>query len=135
MSVESKTQEAVRTCYLLVLQGQGDVEAKLVDQETWDWIHSDPERPPDNPSVWEDPNVPEALRARISKERNQGLPEACQERGISISSGSWQNDRAVQAPALSVDEKEMAFWNISEAFKTAKALSLDILDSYHGYIY
>jgi len=121
--------------YLLILLGGGDVIVSCVDKETWDWIHSDPCRPSDNPVIWEDPNVPDTLQTRILKEQNEGLPESSHESGISISSGSWQNDRAIMAPPIVLNGETLQFGSVSEAFLKVKKLKINLLNSYEGYIY
>ena len=89
--------------YQIKLQGMGDFEEKFVDQEAWDWITSqDPGQLPSDAgeSSWEDQIVPDAVRQEIKKE--YGGEE------IMVTSGSWENDRAIMCPEnVSIDHAKL----------------------------
>lgn len=73
--------------YLLVLQGQGDEYATLVDKETWDWINSPPPKNRTSNGWSELSIMPKWIR------------DACKKSGDDpcITIGSYQNDRALVA--------------------------------------
>lgn len=114
-------------CYLVTLQGQGNTECRIVDEESWNWLCSDSGKPSEDATYWDDPNVPSAV---VERRKVAGLEEP-----IEITSGSWENDRALQCPAIIIDGNEMLFWSVADAIKAAKEHGMDIEKSYEGCIY
>ncbi len=112
--------------YLLVLTGQGDTEIRVVDQETWDWIFG-PSGQPEGESGWEDPHVP-AYQRRKSRE------EEGEENDFYLTSGSWQNDRALHAYSSERYDAE-TFDGIKDVLKVIKKKGDTIAEEFHGCIY
>lgn len=111
--------------YLLTLQGAGDTEATVVDEETFAWVTSEDPGRPDNQSEeflssWPDQLVPESALNRMD------------ERPI-LTSGSWQNDRALCAPAA--EGYKEVFWTVKEATDAIKERGDEIAGSWEGHIY
>jgi hypothetical protein len=115
--------------YLIVVKGQGDEAAAVVDQETWDWIHSDP--PKDLGVIWDElPTMPARVRDAIVKE---GDPE-----GGVVTIGSHVNDRAlvvihIEGAALyaSYGDSDEEIW----AKKWIRENEHTLVDRYDGMIY
>lgn len=119
--------------YVLVLSGPKDHEYKVVTKEVWDWILSgDPGRPEGNTEhTWKDQTVSPTLLKQIRK--YMGISQADidsgdEEDGVCLSSGSWENDRALQAPCTMFDSlRELVQWTKKHRHK--------IIDTYEGCIY
>ena len=89
-----------------------DTLLKLVDQQTWDWINLHKSGKPEEkigffkkPIVqWDDLLCPKEIRDRIEKNYfKSGLGSLEKEsafKGVLITIGSWENDRAILAPYL-----------------------------------
>ncbi len=116
--------------YLIVLEGGGDVDIKVVDQETYDWITSDDlGQPPgsEEETMWEDQSVPASQLAKMkSKEGEHYQPPM-------ITSGSWDNDRAIHCCAA--DGYDTEYDSIKEALKDIRKKGDEMEDEYHGGIY
>lgn len=69
--------------YLVILQGQGDTDIKLVTQETWDWIDS-----------------PYTGKAEV-------IPET--KTKMTPTSGSYDNDRALRASGVPFERTRDAY--------------------------
>ena len=106
-------------CYLitLTLTDGDDKTIKLVGEKTWKWILSSPKE------INVDEYVPED--ALVEMERLSGKK---QEPTVHITSGRWDNDRAIQAGGV-------AFENIKDVNKWLKENRSEIDDEYNGYIY
>jgi len=116
--------------YLVTLEGGGDRYIKVVDQETYDWITSDDMGRPegeDNSSSWEDQLVPASQIAKMKKQRGEDYEP------VSITSGSWDNDRAIAA--LSADGYDDDYDSIKEALRDIKKKGDEMEDEYHGCMY
>lgn len=126
--------------YLLVLTGQGDTEIKVVDKETWGWIFGPSGRPETGKSGWDDPFVPAYQREKILADRreNEGPSDEDDEEGdrdvIRITSGSWQNDRALLAYS-SERYKAETYYSIESAMRAITNLGDAIVEEFDGYIY
>ncbi len=91
MSTGKRKPKYPFNAYLVIMQGQGDTEVKLVDKEIWDWFHSP--RPPfaDDAYFDELPIAPRRVREAILKLN----PD---EQELGVTSGSWENDRMLRCP-------------------------------------
>jgi len=81
--------------HLIILIGQGDTEIKIVDEETFTWIKSPPDQPTSddpryiNKCTWIDSQMPQSQKDKLRAiDGNEN---------VIITSGSWENDRALQA--------------------------------------
>lgn len=84
----------MKKVYLIRLTGGGDVEEKFVGQEAWDWITSRDmgQRPEDiGESSWEDQLIPDSVRLQLTA-------DGWTDNDRRITSGSWDNDRALMCP-------------------------------------
>jgi hypothetical protein len=102
---------------MLTLAGQGDIEVKLVDKETWDWINK-----PNDP-------CPPAVLERIREEQDD--PECVP----NITIGSPDNDAALWSPAVKIDGIEASFDSVSDAIRFIRKHDIEIEDDYEGCIY
>jgi len=93
-----------------LIDGDNDTIMKLVDQETWNWINLDKSGQPTPTKVkkfkffatatggrWDDKLCPDSIRERI---KNDTELNNCIFDGVWITEGTWNNDRAILAPAL-----------------------------------
>ena len=108
-----------REVYIIHLDGE-DTYVKLVDKETFDWLSSDPGRP-EGKSSWVDPNVPPAVLARIKKVHGDE---------VRITSGSWENDRAIFAEAVYGNCD-----SLKEAFELVRRKNYKVMDTFEGCMY
>lgn len=104
----------MKKVYLIRLEGGGDVEERWIDEEAWNWITSDDkgQRPEDiGESMWTDQNVPESiLQALEDEHKKYGYPGARNPREVQITSGSWDNDRALTCPSnVSLDLSKLDY--------------------------
>lgn len=121
---------ATQKVYLVTLEGGGDLYVKVVDQETFDWITSDdpgiPEAESDDDdgvTLWEDQTVPPSQVAKL---------KAIGDYPVEITSGSWENDRAIAAqPADGYDTYD----TVAEALKAIRRNKAELEDEYHGGMY
>jgi hypothetical protein len=106
--------------YLIVLNGGGDTDIKLVNKDVWDWINSpytdDVEKVPDAVVVLD----PDQFSAENTREDEDGYCCVCP--------SSYDNDRAMGAPGLS-------FWSMKEAMQYIRKHDIEIIDEYEGYLY
>src|SRR5271157_834314 len=108
-----KVRKTRRTgVYVLTLTGQGDTYIKLIDKETWNWISS-----------YCDVTCPPAILARMREEDPDAEPH--------ITRGSWENDRALQAPAVYGN----TFYSMKEAMQYITKHKMNVIDSWEGCIY
>jgi len=122
----------METVYLIELRGQGDVEQKFVNQETWDWIISDDQgRGPDaEEHSWLDQLVPQSVKDFWKK--HYDIPY--EDEPIMLTSGSWGNDRALMSPSTvdvdftKVDWHDLRNSLLKQGFKLSD-------EEYDGYIY
>jgi hypothetical protein len=107
--------------YLVVLEGGGDIQVSLVNKAVWDWI--------DLPFDSQEYGYYEAVPPAVLDEAKRHDTESYFKDGtMRVTSGSYDNDRAMFAPGRRFDE-------VDEAHEYAKANMVDIVDTYEGYIY
>ena len=114
--------------YSLTLSGGGDTNYDVVDKETWDWIFSGKQgRPVGNTSAsWIDQTVPPSILARLKKQSDENGDKF---EGVNLTSGSWENDRMLQAPTLET------FYSLKDLTAWIKKHRHVIVDSAEGAIY
>jgi hypothetical protein len=127
--------------YIVLLEGGGDVFVKVVDEETFNWITSDdPGFPPDykNESSWIDQLVPASQLAKMKAEHEEYAQKFGEEddedkwRGLDITRGSWENDRAIAAHTFG---NYGDYDTIKEALQAIKKNKDTLVDEYHGCMY
>ena len=113
--------------YCIELEGQGDKEIKLVSKEVFNWINSRNLGRPDgcNDSGWIDQIAPQEVKDYQAK--NDGE--------VYITIGSYDNDRALLAPPLTIGEVEAIFFHTRELVDFCKSHDCDIIDTFEGCIY
>lgn len=122
--------------YLLVMEGQGDTHVKLVTKTIWDWVHSPetPGRPPGSHG-WTDPSTPASVRA-VFKGQKPDEREGSEDGHVFITSGSFNNDRALAADGDEVLFDEYADADVvDEARQWALTHGHEVVDEWRGYIY
>ena len=122
--------------YLVLLEGGGDLEAKIVDEETFAWITS-PTMPEglNRSSSIEDPEVPPSqINKRVAHDALDADDASwgIKTEPVRLTRGSWDNDRALQA--FSADGYEV-YLEARDAFAAVKSKGDEIVDEYHGCIY
>jgi len=135
--------------YLVVLSGGGDTYRKVVDEETFNWICSDdPGKPADGKGCdeysWPDQLVPPSQAAKMKAaheeyQKQYGDPindpdeEDDGEWPLRLSSGSWENDRAIAAREAEgyLDD----YFSYKEVMQAIKAHGDELEDEYEGYMY
>ena len=119
--------------YLIVLEGGGDLEIKVVDEETFKWVTSDdmgkadPPKKGDSRYHWEDQLVPKSQIKKMKTEYGAYYEP------LTITSGSWDNDRAVAARCA--DGYSEYMYTIKDTFQTIQQKGDVLVDEYRGYIY
>lgn len=122
--------------YLLVLtEIGGDLEVKVIDEETWAWIFGPSGKPHPEDVSWEDPFVPKRQQDLIAKS-DEALSGDDDTDGLAgvvwVTSGSYENDRAIFAhPA----EGYGICFSIEEMQRAVAAKGDTILEEWHGMIY
>lgn len=120
--------------YIVHLAGQGDTEIKFVDKETWEWINSSnlgQSNEDKGKTSWCDVSCPESIRKPMIEE---GIIDNINEFPV-ITIGSLQNDRALLAPPMLIDNKRRTFWNHESFIEFLKDNEFEILGEFEGYIY
>jgi hypothetical protein len=125
--------------YLIILSGLGDVTIKIVNEMTWKWVtHHDQGRLPlDDHFRWVDQTIPDEVKKELwLKESNK----ACYLHNytkfdVKLSIGSWKNDRAVIAPAITIDSEEALFGTFKEMDRFLKKHNMKIISEYEGGAY
>lgn len=133
--------------YILALEGGGDLITKVVNEEAWNWIFGPSGRPPGE-SSWTDPFVPASQMTLIEKNHAEidvqlkqydfnvapPLPRPIQ---VQITSGSWENDRALWAKTIpeyaEVDPYDEDAEEKIQAIATKRGDA--IIETWEGYIY
>lgn len=119
--------------YCINLNGMGDTEIKLVSEEVFKWITSPSGRPSDNTSIWIDKTTPQEVIDYHNKDG--GVHRFIETDGIEITSGSWSNDRALQASPLTINGEEAMFFSLQSILEFCKKYDIEIIDTYEGSIY
>lgn len=125
--------------YLLSMSGMGDVDLRLVDKETWDWIHLPHPNFPDGKYSMDDPVVPDVVKQNLfkacfSKDRFDDEPARWEDVTINVTTGSCENDRMLQAYGY-VGDTQCQFFSIKELNKFVKENGIEIVDEIEGCIY
>jgi hypothetical protein len=123
--------------YLLVLDGQGDEYAMIVDEEVWNWLRSDkPASVPEDASMWDELQLaPEKVRKAIEEaagaQRDRSLAL------LEVTSGSYENDRMLHLQEASCLFHDMGNPRETEraAKRYAKQHGIQIVERYEGCIY
>ncbi len=122
--------------YILDLRAMdGDIELKIVDKEVWDWVNN-PETgqgnlPDDNDACWIDQLAPQQVQDYQKEECGDDDYE-----GITVSSGSMENDRALLAGPIKIDGKRLGVcFDRKELRDACQRYNLEIIDEYNGFIY
>ena len=140
----------IKAYIVRLTDGGNDTTIKLVDQETYDWIMlNDPGKPENNTTTikkfgifnsevenntWDDRLCPDNIRARICKMNGPSFMK------VMLTSGSWDNDRAILAPILEDDYKFECGGSTSELLKLIalaekSGYEVDTENEYIGYMY
>lgn len=111
--------------YSVILVGQGDTNIKIIDKETFDWIHTDSQAGRvGNESGWIDKACPSSIKNRLE---DKDYPY--------ITIGSMHNDRALAAPAIKHENEELSYYDMTEFMNGVKKHNIQIVESFEGYIY
>lgn len=124
--------------YLISLSGQGDTSLKLVDQETFEWVVSDYLGFRNDPDSRFDKTCPLNVRKKVWENLSQFDKrdfESFESFYPEIYDGSEYNDRALFAPALTIDGMNLSFSDALSYSKYITSNNVNILDEYSGYIY
>lgn len=105
--------------YLLFLAGINEMQITIIDKETWDWIFSP------FPGDGKDPNIPASQIALCKKEDKEWD-------GISLTSGSYDNDRALGCQSV---PPYKTYFSLKDAFEALKKNNDKIVDEWHFCIY
>lgn len=108
--------------FLVVLSGGGDTEVKIVSKPVWDWILTEDDFQGED-SIQDTP-PPEVIQEMIEE---NGEDSDCT---VFVTSGSPDNDRALNAPA-----PNRSFFSMKEALQYIKRNNIEIVEEYEGYIY
>lgn len=119
---------AKTSAYLVVLSGQGDLEIKIVDKETFDWINSEPVFKKGQNSVEE--KVP--LSQVAARRRAYGKSSDVDMEHICVSRGSPDNDRALCCFTI-LEYSQVD--SVKAAIAQIKKKGHKLVDEYHGGIY
>lgn len=126
------------------MYGQGDIDLRLVDKETWEWIHSDlPDFPKDEYDMV-DPSTPDNVKKGIFRacyqadvERGGGFPDdpkKWEDVTVHVSTGSGDNDRML-ASFCFLGDISLQFFSVSELNKFVKEHNVEIVEETEGCIY
>lgn len=120
-----------KPAYLIVLEGQGDVEVKLVDQEVWDWINRDDsveraQARADGSYCWDEKSIAP----------NSVVDAWPEDERILITTGSSHNDRMLMTPEKACLFSEYGGTEVEEeAQEWARKNGYEIMDTVEGCIY
>jgi hypothetical protein len=103
----------MKKMYLIILQGGGDTEIKLVNYAAKAWIESP---------------YPARGKETIPKKVREDFEDEYEETTIHVTSGSGDNDRAMAVQGYYFDSTK-------SAHQYAKENSMTIENEYHGYLY
>lgn len=109
--------------YLLVLEGGGDIEYKLITKDVWNWIQNNKLTT----------TVETALREQYKKFYPSFNETEFQKtiKSIGVNSGSSKNDRALNAPTI----KDGCLYSASEMMEFCKDNNVNVVEEYQGCIY
>jgi hypothetical protein len=115
--------------FLLLLEGQGDVYVKVVDEETFNWVNSDDlgRRPADEKkSHWEDQLVPASQIVKMKADKEEHYYP------LQITIGSPDNDRALAAQPA---DGYRQYFSVQRAMKEIQYRGDELVGEYYGCIY
>lgn len=128
----------VKNVYLVILQDCEDTYVKIVDKETYDYIHKDVAMNLFVNESYEDKSCPENIRKRAFKFNGQYEHDRSEDNYFPyLDSGSYENDKADFVTGL-IDEKtdkELRFDSVGDALKYIKENNMNVIDTYEGMIY
>lgn len=113
--------------YIIELQGQGDVEIKIVGKETFEWLSSTPQFPRDSNSYYDETAPQEQVDALHDED-----PE--QETSVYITTGSWENDRALAARTI-LRYAGASYDSMADAIEEIRKKGDRLVDTFSGCIY
>lgn len=120
--------------YLIVTAGQGDIDYKLIDKESWDWIMSAPPTELYSSSTCsiDDTSCPAAIRQELYQQEIAWDPNSkFEDFEVTITTGSPENDKALLAPGI-CDEM---FHTALDVTKWAAQNGHIIVEEWNGHIY
>lgn len=103
----------MKKMYLIILQGGGDTDIKLVPFAAKAWIES---------------AYPVDMEETIPPEVREGFEDDYEEDTVIVTPGSGDNDRALAVQGYGL-------YSTTDAHKYARKNGIEIVDEYHGYIY
>lgn len=106
-----------KNVYLLLCEGQGDIDVGIVNEETWNWIFS--------PYASSKNSYKENIPTSICEAYPQTTYSV---NNVNLSIGSYENDRVLQGPKFS-------FNSVKEAMSFIKKNNCNLVDEFHGDIY
>lgn len=106
--------------YLVVLEGGGDEWVGLVNEETWNWIMQGFDSAKTEGYSYNE-DVPQELIDAYPKREYQATT-------VLVTTGSYDNDRALAAPKID-------FTSIKKAEQYIKKNNCHLVDEYYGCIY
>ena len=117
--------------YALSLHGGGDSQYTIVDEKTWKWIFSD-WNVQGNAYGGIDLNCPVDIKERIAENYDED-PKTF---NFHVTSGSFQNDRALGAPGAVINgETTQTCFSTGEFLDLVKKLGIKFEDEWEGHIY
>lgn len=105
--------------YIIALSGQGDTYVKVVDKTTYDWIVGPVGTESNSKGEWKDTLCPQ-----VQLDLMRSAPM--------ITSGSWENDRALSCESTDGYEQ---YSSITAAVKAIKKKRHKLAGDYEGFIY
>lgn len=119
--------------YAIVCAGMGDTQVTVVSKSTMDWVMSTDNGKRDQEGfAWDDMAIPDdVLEAWKASERGLDAAEDGEDRPR-LTSGSWQNDRAITAPPL---EGYETYWSVAEAMEAISGNGDQLGGTYEGALY
>lgn len=103
----------MKKMYLIILQGGGGTDIKLVPYAAKAWIES---------------AYPANMEETIPADVKEGFEDYYEEDTLLVTPGSGDNDRALVVQGY-------GFNSTTDAHKYARKNDIEIVDEYHGYIY
>ena len=124
----------MKTLYLVtIVDHDGDSDQRLVSQATWDWISSPCPDFKGETSI--DEVAPIEVREEYFRQNDQEgyygqeKPTKAEDVIFFVTTGSWRNDRALNAPYLHM------FGSTKELFDFCQENEIEIGDEYSGLMY
>lgn len=110
--------------YLISLHGQGDTDIRLVEKDVWDWVVS----PADfKGKSFLNEVPPQSVLDKINLQNKKWGQK--QQKNVQITVGSFNNDRALLAPAYK------NFYSVREMTLFVGEQNIKIVDEFEGCIY